>query len=407
MAVNINIQQNLDAFARLRVSNPQTLFDSKQLADLQPLFWDDQQTSGGGTSSTYNTNQASTSLNVGASTAGVRVRQTFRRFNYQSGKSQLFILTAVLGLSQPGIKRKIGQFDEKNGFIFDQNEDGMGVTLRSFTSGVAVDNRVSQADWNLDKMDGTGESGVTLDYSKTLIFFCDYEWLGVGTARFGVYIDGRPIYVHAFHNSNINTLVYLSNPNLPIRYEIENDGTGSEASLLHICSTVITEGGRQETGVIRGLNRATNTLTTLDNTNIYPLIGLRLKSTNLGAFIRFIDQQIICTTTSEYAWYLILKPTIVGVTPSWIPLENASIEYSFPANTTTVTEGTILATGIASDTSGGPSGGIKIGAAKNIESDLVIGSNIAGVSDELFLCVQRLTGTTETFYSSINFSDTF
>jgi hypothetical protein len=404
MAVNIDIQQNLDAFARLRVSNPQTLFDSKQVVDNQPLFWDDQQVSGSSTTSVYNTNQASTSIGVATNTAGKRVRQTFRRFNYQSGKSQLFIMTSVFGLPQAGIKKKMGQFDDKNGFIFDMDSIGMGVTLRTFTSGVAVDNRIAQADWNIDKLDGTGASGVILDTSKTLIWFCDYEWLGVGTARFGIYYDGKPIYIHSFHNSNKNTVVYLSDPNLPLRYEIENDGTGAASTMTHICSTVITEGGRSETGVIRGLNRAANVLTTLDNANIYPLIGLRLKPTSLGAFIRFIDQQIICTTAAEYAWYILLKPTIVGTAPVWVDLANASVQYTFPTNATTLTGGTILATGIASDTTA--AGGIKLGAEKRVESDLVIGSAINGTPDEVYLGVQRLIGTTETFLSSINFSDT-
>ena len=75
------IAPNLDAFARLRISNPETIFDSKQLNDKQPLFWDDQQVSGSGTTSTYNTNKASTTLAVSNLTAGKRVRQTFRRFN--------------------------------------------------------------------------------------------------------------------------------------------------------------------------------------------------------------------------------------------------------------------------------------------------------------------------------------
>ena len=40
---------NLDAFGRLRVSQPTTLFDSKQTQSNLPLFWDDQETSGTGT----------------------------------------------------------------------------------------------------------------------------------------------------------------------------------------------------------------------------------------------------------------------------------------------------------------------------------------------------------------------
>jgi len=158
MSYNPYIPLNLDAFARLRIAPPETIFDSKQINDKQPLFWDDQLISGSGGASNYNTNQASTSLEVANLTAAVRVRQTFRRFNYQPGKSQLFIQTGVFGTAATGIKRKIGLFDANNGLFFDQQSDGMGVTVRSFTSGSAVDTRVLQASWNIDKMDGTGAS---------------------------------------------------------------------------------------------------------------------------------------------------------------------------------------------------------------------------------------------------------
>jgi hypothetical protein len=404
MAYTPYTPDNLDAFARLRVANPQTIFDSKQIEDNQPLFWDDQQTSGSGTTSTYNANQASTTISVGNLTAGTRVRQTFRHLNYQPAKSQLVIMTAIMGNAQTNITKRIGQFNEKNGLFFELIGTGIGVVVRSFTSGSVVDTRVAQSSWNLDKLDGTGPSGYTLDTSKTLIYFFDYEWLGVGSIRFGFFIDGKPIYCHRVDNSNINTVVYMSTPNLPLRYEIINSGLGAASSLTHICTSVVTEGGRSETGIIRGLNRATDTLITLNTTDIFPLVGLRLKTTNLGAFIRFIDQKIICTSTAEYAWYLILSPTVVGVAPTWIALANSSVEYCFPSNTTTLSAGTILATGLASD-SASPTG-TQLGTEKTIQSDLVIGSNIAGTPQEVFLGVQRLTGTTETFYASINFSET-
>ena len=78
-------QNTLDAFGRSRVSEPYTVFDSKQLGSNQSLFWDDQETSGSGTSSDYSEDTSSTTLTVSATTAGTRVRQTFQRFNYQPG----------------------------------------------------------------------------------------------------------------------------------------------------------------------------------------------------------------------------------------------------------------------------------------------------------------------------------
>ena len=403
MSIFRNIQYgdsaNLDAFARLRMSAPETIFDSKQLANKQPLFWDDQLISGSGGASTYNTNQASTTLSVANLTAAVRVRQTFRRFNYQPGKSMLFVQTFVLGAAATGIKRKIGLFDAKNGLFLDQDSTGIGVTVRTYTSGSAVDGRVAQASWNIDKLDGTGASGITLDFTKAQIFFADFEWLGVGRVRFGFFVDGKPYYCHQVLNANTTTLVYMSTPNLPLRYEIENTGTGGAVGLTHICSTVISEGGLKTTGFPFGTTRGATALTTSNNSNIYPLISLRLNSNYLASSIRILDFFINCTSTATYNWYLILNPTIVGTALSFTQVTNSSMDTDVTTtNATTVTGGTILAAGTSTQTNEG-------GTSKIIDSDFIFGSTIAGVSDVVVLAVQRVTGTSETFYGSINWKD--
>jgi hypothetical protein len=387
-----------DAFYRQRFSQPETIFDSKQLSDKQALFWDDQQISGASTTSTYNTNQASTTIAV-LNVAGKRVRQTFRRFNYQPGKSQLFIQTGIFGTAETGIKRKIGLFDDKNGLFFDQLSTGMGITIRTFTSGSAVDTRVAQANWNLDKMDGTGTSGITLDWSKCQIIFGDYEWLGVGTIRFGVFVGGRPYYVHEINNANNSTLVYMSVPNLPLRYEIENDGTGGAANLTHICSTVIAEGGLKDTGFGFGVSRGITPLVTLNNTNIYPLFAMRLNSAYLQSTIKLLNFNINCTSTATYNWYLLLNPTVTGTALSFTQITNSSVDVQInTTNATTVSGGTILLTGTASQTN---ETGINIVNA----TDFAMGSTIAGVADIVVLAVQRATGTTETFYGSLNWRE--
>ena len=240
-----------DAFSRLRVSEPLHLFASKQLANNQPLFWDDAVLSGAGTSSTYNTNQASTTLAVSNLTAGSRARQTFRSFQYTPGKSQLIDLTFVSTAPAAGITKRVGYFNTNNGLYFEQAGTTLQVVTRTFTSGAVVNNAVTQANWNLDKLDGSGgagnPSGLTLDVTKTQILVIDFQWLGVGAVRFGFNINGVLYYVHQFRNANNLSLVYTQIPSLPLRYEITNDGTGGVASLTHICASVASEGGTPRT----------------------------------------------------------------------------------------------------------------------------------------------------------------
>jgi hypothetical protein len=392
----------LDAFGKLETSSPETIFDSKQIADKQPLFFDDQQVSGAGTSSTYNTNQASTTLAVSNLTAGKRVRQTFRWFNYQPGKSQLIMKTFKLETKKAGIKIKDGYFNDRNGIFFYTHADSYGVGVRTYTSGVAVDNLVPQSTWNIDKLDGTGinnPSGLNLaDYQKAL-FFIDFEWLGVGIIATGFYFNRKKVYCNFYDTADTDPFVTMSNPCLPVRTEIENDGTGVAASTTHICSTVISEGGLKDTGFGFGISRGTNPIITLNNTNIYPLFAVRLNSNYLHATIKLLNFNINCTSTATYNWYLLLNPTVTGTALSFTQVANTSVDAQInTTNATTVSGGTVLLTGTASQTN---ESGINIVSA----TDFGMGSTIAGVSDVVVLAVQRATGTTETFYGSLNWRE--
>jgi hypothetical protein len=224
---------SIDAFGRWRVSNPETIFDSKQLHDNAPLIYDDQEVSGGSTTSSHSTATASTTIGVGATTAGKRVRQSFMRFNYQPGKSQLIFCTGVLDKSGggTGITRGFGYYDDNNGLFLQDKEGVIQFVKRSSTSGSPVDTEVNQSSWNIDTMDGTGASGITLDFSKAQILVIDFEWLGVGRVRMGFVVDGIVYYCHQFNHANSVSTVYMSTPNLPVRYEIDNDGTGAASTL--------------------------------------------------------------------------------------------------------------------------------------------------------------------------------
>lgn len=389
-----------DAFQRVRSSQPETIFDSKTISDNLPLVYDDQQTAGAGTSSTFSSNRASVTLGVSAATAGTRVRQTFQHFNYQPGKSQLVLLTGVVGAAAAGITKRWGLFQASNGLFFEQNSTGLRVAVRSFVTGVAVTTYVDQASWNIDPMDGTGPSGITLDPTKTQIFVMDFQWLGVGSIRFGVSIGGAIYYVHKVDNANVQTAVYMSSPNLPVRWEIENSGAGGAATVEVICATVISEGGQSTPGGDRGTDRGNTPVVTLNSAALFPLIAIRLKSTYLGSFVKPLTASIICTSTSAYRWMLLRNPTVVGVALAFASVADSAVEAAVTmVNTTTVTGGTLIASGYALAANDG-------GVQLNANTDFALGSNIAGTSDILVLAIQRLTGTTETFYASMGWHET-
>lgn len=380
---------SIDAFGRFRTSHPLTLFDSKQIFDNQPLFWDDQEVSGSGTSSTHSTAEARSRLAVSATTAGKRVRQTFMRFNYQPGKSQLIFLTAVMNdATNTGIKACVGMFDDDNGIFFCNDSGTLKAVRRTSVTGSAVDNEVSQSSWNLDTMDGNGASGVTLDPTKSQIMVIDFEWLGVGRVRMGFVVDGAIIYAHQFLNTNNLSVVYMSTPNLPLRYSLENDGTGDATTMDHICSTVISEGGSQDLGVLRYKSTGGTHIDANTQNTIYAIIGIRLKSTHLGATIKLVNTTIAeHQGNKNYEWMLIFNPTVAG-TFTYSNETNSSIQTATGATANTVTGGTIITGGYASSAQ---KGGITV--SSEIENALLLGSAIDGTPDEIVLCVRPVGGS--------------
>ena len=390
------------AFGRLRAAQPVSLFQSKLLADARPLDWDDAQTSGAGTSSTYNTNQASVTLGVGVTTAGTRVRQSKVWFNYQPGRGQLVLMSAVIGAGLAGITRRVGLFETNNGLYFELAGTTLNVVRRTFTSGVVVNNAVPQASWNIDKMNGSGPSGITLDTSKTNIYVIDFEWLGVGRVRMGVNVNGVTFYCHEFLNANNLTLVYMQIPNLPCRYEISNDGTAASASLVCICCNVSAEGGATEVGQTFSASR-TAVMTTLNSTVIFPLISIRRQANRSYVFVSPVNVDLVCSTAATvFNWYLILNPTVAGVALAFTGISGSVIEADLVStNATSVTGGTIIQGGTAA-----------AGTKSTVEttsqvSDFRLGVTLANVQDIIVLAVQRLTGTTESFYGTINWHESY
>lgn len=386
-----------DAFQRLRVASPSTLFDGKTLTDAQPLKFDDQEVSGSGTSSNFIANNASVDIGVGDTAAGKRVRQTFQRFNYLPGKSQLFLCTFNMGAAATGITREVGLFDDRNGLFLRQSSSGPAFVRRSYTTNSAVDEVVAQENWNLDKLDGTGASGITLDLSKTQILIADFEWLGVGRVRMGFNINGITIYCHEFNHANVLETVYISTPNLPIRYSIENDGTGDASTLKCICSTVISEGGQDRIGQPFSVSNAA-IRDNLDGSGAtkYGLLGLRLKSVAA-------DQAVVAPTilsvvadgaNDAYVWELILNPTIAG-TPTWVGVTNSAVEWFDGTSANTLTGGTVLLSGASYSRQSQ----IVLPAQDNIQ----LGAFIDGTPQTLVLAVRPLENSSG--YASVSWRE--
>lgn len=363
-----------DTFGRFRVSSPYTVFDSKMLGDNRALFWDEAETSGAGTSGAYDANSATYTLSVSDATAGTRVRQTFQRFNYQPGKSQLVNMTFVMGAAATGITRRVGYFGTNDGLFLQQDSSGLAFVIRSSASGSPVDTVYRQAEWNIDTIS-------ELDATKAQILYLDFESLQVGSVRFGFVINAQIRYAHVAHHANLIDTVYFKTPNCPLRYEVSNDGTGPAATLKHICTTVISEGGQEVTGITRATTTAGTHLSATSADLLYAVLGLRLKATHLDNIVRVSRISVISESNDDFEWQLILNPTVDG-TFAFSDIANSAMQEAKGATANTVTGGTLLDAGFG-----------KTGAATTEVSNTIrsLGATIGGTSDRLVLALRSLT----------------
>ena len=334
----------VDAFGRARTSAPLTLFDSSNRYRDNGL-WSTSNTAG--TTYAFNANAGLMELNLTTTADQEIVRETNKVFAYQPGKSLQNLNTFVMNPAKANLRQRVGYFGAQNGIYVELDGTTLNFVQRSFTTGVLVENRVPQSNWNMDTMLGnvtSSPSKITLDITKAQIMFVDIEWLGAGTTRCGFVIDGKFIHCHSFHHANIIDSTYMTTGSLPLRYEIKNTGTTASGSMLkQICSTVISEGGYE----LRGIQQAIGTSITAPKAlttagTYYPVVAIRLKSTALDAIVVPTAISLLGLDTAVYAWQITAGSTVT--TDSWTSAgDNSAVEYSLIG--TAVTGGRILASG--------------------------------------------------------------
>jgi hypothetical protein len=393
---------NTDAFGRLRVSEPYTLFDSQNRYAADNQF--DVSTTGTGTT-TFLSNEAAVKMEVTGAGVGSVIRQSFRSFPYQPGKGLLVLATFVMDSSQSlNLTQRVGYYNDNNGVFFQRVDGTYSFVLRSSsipTPGTPSDARtVNQSSWNGDKLDGTGASGYTLDPSKAQILWMDFEWLGVGNVRCGFIINGEYIVCHTFENANDITSVYMTTAILPVRYEIKTVTTAVAASMKAICCSVVSEGGFEQTSIDH-VARRTTILGTI-GTTFLPLVSIRLASGRTGAVVLPNRIQVLPTTSQNYEVALIKNPTLTGATFAATVPSDSNVEFDVAATATT--GGTIVQSDYLASNAAGGTGSTSFANAYNF--DLQLGASIAGVSDIYTVAVRTVSGaTTGDAVGSLSFYD--
>lgn len=380
-----NISASSDAFGRLRVSQPYTLFDSTLRYGDDSFKWDQVDT--GSATSTHLPNESTILMTVSGD-GDESIRETKRVFSYQPGKSLLVLSTFVMAPAQAQLRQRVGYFGASNGIYFEQDGETLYMVIRKSTSGSVDDTseRIPQSQWNVDRLDGNGGqynlSEVTLDITKAQIWWSDIEWLGVGSVRVGFVVNGQFIVCHIFHHANILDKAYMTTATLPCRYEITS--TGASGSMRAICTSVMSEAGYQNSSISRTAFTGI-TGKNLSQTVFRPLVCIRLKSTHLDSVVVPTKYDLLGLQQAAFKYAIIINPTLTGAV--WTSAgATSSVEYDITA--TALSGGTIVDSGIFVGSNKGGSVSVSSGL---VDFTQQLGRTIGGVSD--IFCVAALATT--------------
>ncbi len=379
-----NLDTTKDAFGKARVAEPFTLFDSSFIYSDDARNWNSNTAVSG--SANFVTNQSHIAMTVTGQSGSKVIRETKKVFKYQPGKSLLtmssFQMAPIDAYSaNTDLRQRVGYFDANNGTFLEANGNTLFLVMRSGVTGSVVENRIPQSQWNVDKLNGTGSSNLTINIANSQIFWTDTEWLGVGSVRAGFVIDGQFIISHIFHHANRNTGVYMTSATLPLRLEIENlTTTGAAATLKHICNSVISEGGYTPHAAPRSVATPL-TGVNLNQSTFTPVIAIRLKSSFRNAVVMPNLLTAWGLQNTPFVYKISMNEVVANGT--WVSAgTDSAVEYNITA--TDISGGDTLLQGLY--------GGGTIGSHLQI--------NLDDYNHTLQLR-RRLDGTMETFVISV------
>ena len=320
---------------RLKVAPYQTVFFNTFQYGKESDVWDESVV-GVGATATYNARSSNVVMQVGSASGSKVIRQTRNVMRYIPGRSATLAFAIRLDTPQVGIRRRFGLFDENNGAYFEDDGGTYSYVIRSNTTGIVTETRVTRDNWNGEKFDGNGYTGVTADATKQQMISINYEWYGAGLVEFAWLMQNETIPSHTFDNSNTNDFVWCSTPFLPIRVEIENvTGVAGTHYIYQGSNSLIQEGEPEKLGILESVANPITGTTLAAADTFYPVVSIRLKSSSLAAVALLRSLQTATNDNTNVYWRLIENPTLTGASWTDHPDPNSFIQYDTSATATT------------------------------------------------------------------------
>lgn len=259
--------------------------------------------------------------------------------HYRTGQGGLCLFTAIYTTGVANSVQEVGLGDNVNGFFFGYNGTSFGINRRSNSS----DNYIPQTDWNKDKMNGTGRSGVTLDPTKGNVYKIQYQWLGFGAINFYIesQVTGSFVLVHQISYANQNTTTSVLNPSMPVSFSVSNTTNNTNIVVRVPSIAAFVEGNLTDSGLVNAINNQKSGVTTRLN-----ILTIRNNATFGGIanrkFVEPLFLSISNTSNADAVFSIILNATLGGV-PLYTDISSGTSVVSYDVAGTTIANGRLVA----------------------------------------------------------------
>jgi hypothetical protein len=346
---------------RVKVSPYESIFFNTFQYGKETDVWDESTANGG--SAVHNPNVSGVTLSVTNTLNSEVVRQTIHTMRYIPSRTSTLTFSVKLNPPTSGIRRRFGLNNGIDGFYFEDDGSGDYFCCIANSTGTPALQRVGRANWNGDKLDGNGPSGIVADPTKQQIVSFDYEWYGAGQVKFGFVINGQTHIIHTFNTANELVNPWCRTPFLPIRIEIKNTTGGQAAGTYTISqgsNSLISEGESEKLGVAQNIQTAITGITTGSANTYTHLLSLRLKASALQGVVLPAYFQVATLDNTSVFYKLVRNATITGGTWVDMPDPNSFTQYNITA--TGFSDGINLDSGFVI-----PGSGNKIAIDKNTQ----------------------------------------
>lgn len=381
-------ESNLDEFGRIQVAEPFKLLEYSASKGLDSTRYVSTSVTGGGT---VTANSTTTQIELATTTASgdQAIFQSRRNVQYNKANAQeIFIIYRPNATANR--RERWGYFDANNGAFFEHDGTNPRLVIRSNTSGSPVDTAIERDDWD-DPLDGSGASGLTIDFTKQTVFKITIGWLSSRGVRFWVDIGGTFVLIKKYHISNTMTVPFMATAQLPIRFEVTNTGTvASSVTSSFTCYAVQSSGAHQQEGQVRFLTSDTTAFSITTTPTIFA--GIRLKSTALNGSVLPLEFSLTPKSGNSYCIYKVLyNPTLTGAV--WATPTDGIVDTL--TSLTSYTGGSIIATGQIPLTN---KVSLNLDTLRQVLSDVYVGRGIDNSRDPLCLVLYTDTSTGEVFF---------